>query len=63
MFNTGINTNTKIVLLDVVGKTLLTTEINEGSYTIIPVNDLATGVYFIRIQQGKNTVTKKFIKE
>lgn len=63
MFNAGVNTNTKIVVLDVVGKTLLSTEINEGNSTLIPVNDLSTGVYFIRIQQGKNTVTKKFIKE
>jgi hypothetical protein len=41
----------------------LSSEINEGSKVSIPLADLAAGVYFAKIQQGKNVVTKKFIKQ
>ena len=34
-----------------------------GNSTTLPVNDLANGVYFVKIEQRKNSVTKKFIKE
>lgn len=62
-FNDGIKTNTKISISDVVGKQIYNSEINEGKSVIIPVNELTTGIYFIKIQQGKNTVVKKFVKE
>jgi hypothetical protein len=62
-FNSEIKSNTKINILDIVGKTVLSSEINEGSKVSIPLADLAAGVYFAKIQQGKNVVTKKFIKQ
>lgn len=62
-FKAGVNTPTNIIVMDVIGKVITTLEINEGNYKTIPLNDLSAGVYFIKIQQGKNIITKKFIKE
>lgn len=62
-FAGGVNTITKLYVMDVVGKTISHHEIHEGNTAIIPVEQLSNGVYFIKIQQGKNTTTKKFIKE
>ena len=62
-FNTPITSTTKIVVTDVLGKTLFSSEIQEGISITIPINELANGVYFVKVEQGRNTVTKKFIKE
>lgn len=62
-FNTDIKSNTKISILDVIGKVILNSEINEGNNISISLTDLSAGVYFVKIQQGKNIVTKKFVKE
>lgn len=62
-FYTKITANTKIQILDVLGKEISTNEINEGSSVAINVTELSYGVYFLKIYQGKNVATKKFIKE
>ncbi len=62
-FKDAITLSTTISITDILGKVILISEINNGSGTIIPVNELSNGIYFIKIQQGKDSVTKKFIKE
>jgi hypothetical protein len=55
--------STKISITDVLGKQIFTRETNAGNSTTVPINEFSNGIYFIKIQQGKNVVTKKFIKE
>lgn len=62
-FNSDNITNTKIIIHDVVGKIVSIIEKNETKDITIPLNNLSNGIYFIKIQMGENTVTKKFIKE
>ena len=62
-FKDAIKQSTKISITDVLGKTIMSSEINNATGAIIPVNELSNGIYFIKIQQGKDSVTKKFIKE
>ena len=62
-FNTTITSITKIIVTDVLGKVVYNSETQEGSSIIIPVNELSHGVYFVKVQQGKNYTVKKFIKE
>lgn len=62
-FKTVITTVTKIVVTDVLGKVVYTSNTQEGNSIVIPVNELHKGVYFMKIEQGKNYTVKKFIKE
>jgi len=51
---------TKIVLTDVLGKTIL--QMNPHSTNVIlPVGDIAAGVYFVQIYSGTNVLTKKIL--
>lgn len=61
-FNNEIKETTTVTVTNVLGKVVLTNETHEGQKIVIPLNELATGVYFIRVQQGKNFTDKKFIK-
>ncbi|MCD6019040.1 MAG: hypothetical protein K0S53_2161 [Bacteroidetes bacterium] len=61
-FSAEVKEATSITVTNVLGKIVLTQEIREGTGVIIPLNELAEGVYFIRVQQGKNYTDKKFIK-
>ncbi|MBI3518787.1 MAG: T9SS type A sorting domain-containing protein [Bacteroidetes bacterium] len=62
-FSNTINIATKLSVTDVLGKVVFYSEINDGNTAVIPVNELTNGVYFIKIQQAKNSVVKKFVKE
>ena len=62
-FSNSQNLKTEFTITDVLGKTVSKCELSEGNSITIPVNELSNGIYFIKIQQGKNAVTKKFIKE
>ena len=62
-FGNNINTTTKLTVMDIVGKSVAEINVNEGNMVTIPLSDLSSGVYFMKVQQGKNTVIKKFIKE
>lgn len=62
-FSNSQNLKTEFTITDVLGKTVSKHELNEGNSIVIPVNELSNGIYFIKIQQGKNSITKKFIKE
>jgi hypothetical protein len=53
----------KVVIIDALGKTVLTHDANYAAQTIINVSSLSKGVYFLQINDGNNTVTKKFIKD
>ena len=62
-FNGNVNSLTKIVVMDVIGKSVFSSETSEGKVVTVPLTNLASGVYFVKVQQGKNSVIKKFIKE
>lgn len=62
-FTNPLNVKTECIITDVLGKTVARTELTEGHSITIPVTELATGVYFVKVQQGNNTAVKKFIKE
>lgn len=61
-FNNNVKELTSVTITNVLGKVVVTHEIQEGRNIVIPLNELAEGVYFIRVQQGKNYTDKKFIK-
>ncbi|MES2566909.1 MAG: T9SS type A sorting domain-containing protein [Bacteroidota bacterium] len=61
-FSQEVKEITSVLVMDVLGKVISSYEINEGLVSTIPVNELSNGVYFIKIQQGKNTTVKKFVK-
>lgn len=54
---------TEFVITDVLGKIVSKTETLELNKINIPLNDLSSGVYFLKINQGKLQVVKKFVKE
>lgn len=53
----------KIEVIDALGKVLMSSDYKEFSQTYINVGHLASGIYFVKIYSGENTLTKKFIKE
>ena len=61
-FNNDVKELTSVTITNVLGKVVLTQEMREGRNISIPLHELAEGVYFIRVQQGKNHTDKKFIK-
>jgi hypothetical protein len=61
-FDQEIKTKTQFTITNVLGKVVLSNEVFEGKRISIALDDLNTGVYFIRIQQGTNYTAKKFIK-
>ncbi len=62
-FTNPLNVKTECIITDVLGKTVSKAELTEGNSLIVPVSDLTTGVYFVKIQQANTTAIKKFIKE
>lgn len=61
-FGKEIKTTTKVLVTDVLGKVISSHEINEGNSVAVPINELSNGIYFVKIQQGKNITVKKFVK-
>ena len=63
LFTEELIKNTKVSIIDILGKEITSLEVNEGTKISVPVIDFSKGVYFVKIQQGKNYIVKKFIKE
>jgi hypothetical protein len=61
-FGAEVKQSTLVTVTNILGKVVLTTEINEGKTIALPLNELTDGVYFIRVQQGANYSDRKFIK-
>jgi hypothetical protein len=57
--------NTKITyeVVDVLGKVILTNDNNNSNNFAININDLNSGIYFLRLQVNNSVVVKKFVKE
>jgi hypothetical protein len=51
---------TRIVLTDVRGKTILQMT-PHSTNVVVPVGDIAAGVYFVQIYSGVNVLTKKIL--
>lgn len=62
-FSNHQNIKTEFTITDVLGKVISKHESSEADKILIPLNDMASGVYFLKINQGKLNVTKKFVKE
>ncbi len=61
--NLKTNSKVKIEVIDALGKVLLSEDYKEFSKTSINVSYLSSGIYFVKLYSGENTLTKKFIKE
>ena len=59
----AINGNVKIEVIDALGKVLVSEDYKEFNQSTINVSSLSSGIYFVKIISGENTVTKKIIKE
>ncbi|MBI3517798.1 MAG: T9SS type A sorting domain-containing protein [Bacteroidetes bacterium] len=56
-------TGFKIEVIDALGKVLISEDHKDISQTSIHVENLSSGIYFVKLVSGENTTTKKFIKE
>lgn len=65
VLNINLKTNSKvrIEVIDALGKVLFSEDYKEFRQTTINVGHLASGIYFVKLYSGENTLTKKFIKE
>ena len=64
MINTTINENLKIEIYTIRGQNVMSTECtNNISQMRIDISQLPAGIYFIRIANNQNNITKKFVKE
>jgi hypothetical protein len=64
MINTTINENLKIEIYTIRGQSVMSTECtNNISQMRIDISQLPAGIYFIRIANNQNNITKKFVKE
>lgn len=52
-----------IKVFDILGKQILTIELNPNNLTRINVSNLSKGMYLVKVTSGENTQTKRFIKE
>ncbi len=53
----------KVVIIDALGKTVLSHDANYSAQTTINISSLSKGVYFLQVSDGTNLTTKKFIKD
>ena len=64
MINTTTNENLKIEIYTIRGQSVMSTECtNNISQMRIDISQLPAGMYFIRIANNQNNITKKFVKE
>jgi hypothetical protein len=52
----------KLVILDLLGKSILSTTVNNSSSALIDVSSLKSGVYIVKISAENNTQSNRFIK-
>jgi DNA/RNA endonuclease YhcR with UshA esterase domain len=57
---TGLLKNDKIEVLDITGRVVYTQVANEP-FVVVPTSDLNAGVYFVRVQSGPTSVTRKLV--
>jgi len=65
-FVTNTNTNTKIELYNVLGEVVKSIDLGKQSGTIfqtIDLNNFSSGVYFIKVQNNNQILSKKIIKQ
>ena len=53
----------KVVVIDALGKTVLSHDANYAAQTTINISSLSKGVYFLQVSDGANLTIKKFIKD
>lgn len=53
----------KVVVIDALGKTVLSHDANYAAQTTINISSLSKGVYFLQVSDGTNLTTRKFIKD
>ena len=58
----GSTQNAVINVLDIVGKSIMQTEVSNGKTFPINVSSLSAGIYFVKITTDKATQTIKFVK-
>ncbi len=63
VFSKNMAIKTYFVITDVLGKIISKTETLELNKISIPLNDITSGVYFLKIVQGDYQLVKKFVKE
>lgn len=63
VFKDNMSVKTDVIITDVLGKVLILNSSESGNHIYTNVVELSTGIYFITIKQGKNSCTKKFVKE
>lgn len=63
LFVSSLNHVGKIQIIDALGKTVISHDANYANQTIINIATLSKGVYFLQMNDGNKTITKKFIKE
>lgn len=56
------STSLQILVQDALGKTLRTISADNSSEISIPTGNLSAGIYFLKIADGANSCTKKFVK-
>lgn len=62
-FNKPLSTLTHIRVKDLVGKVLFELTVKDLDKVVIPLKEFTSGLYFIQVENGKNTNVKKFVKE
>ena len=62
--NTFNLTDVKVSLTDVLGRGILNAKFENGSMTkTINLSQMAQGVYYIKVESGKNNFVTKLVKE
>ena len=63
IINTATNENLKIEIYTIKGQSVMSTEYsNNASEMRVDISQLRAGMYFIRIANDQNNITKKFVK-
>lgn len=62
-FNKPLSTLTHIRVKDLIGKVLFELTVKDVDKVVIPLKEFTSGLYFIQVENGKNTNVKKFVKE
>ena len=63
LFISSLNHVGKIQIIDALGKTVISYDANYTNQTVVNIGSLIKGVYFLQMNDGNKTITKKFIKE
>ncbi len=53
----------ELVIIDLLGKAVFSTTVNNSSSALIDVSSLKSGLYIVKISSGNSTQSKRFIKK